>query len=951
MANYQSIPRRFNKVTSNINHAYIDATLKEKQNTIDTNFGLLQQTVDQTLGQDLAREQDRDYLKSKVRGVLNTLEKTDQIKFDSKKARFTIQDALSEAAKDPEVLRQLANTRKIRQTQSFYQDRVKKGDLSQQNFQYAYNKSGINEYLSGESDTVGDLNYTEYVDVDAKLDEVSRKLKAANPNEKVTIQNPLTGEIVSKKVSLITPEEMRVYLRTQLNAEDLKQLEIDGSMMYGMDNNAAIQYRDSLIENNNRKYSREVKLLENLRDTGSRTPGQIQKINNQIKALGAEKASFEQGMIGQKTAEAIGGRQLIENKIDLFSKIYTKNGPESIKYDNDYLKRMRDANSNANITAQGGRSSEISTITIDTDLVDTINPYNDSLNRIDKTLRDNSNYLKEQFNNLSEGDKEVVQNTIEQIKNDPEVISLYKGQSLSNETLQLEAINRLGANFFPPDVAKELRSRISSTKSIQKGIQNTTDKFIKSKVLEKEVFDQLFVEETKLTMVTPEGDVNIQQFLKNNGVVDEDSYKQFIGGDTEEAKKLRATLALQSMSLTNDITTDDFYFGVNGDNVKRDFEGRDQFVIGATSRIDLNESEYRMMRQATHDLTGESLDETYNVVKKGQDYVLSLKNDTTQFSKILTRTNDLYQSGRQNSIADVFLEGVGFDIDRTVRNESSVRDLFSDKNYKQFAEENLDLLDKTVVGSNSIRIQGNIKKQVGPIYNEVLKHSTNITWDLTKPIDIYKKENGELLITQIVQDETALTNEEAKEKRKVRQGIIQANDVKKMTEFNNQVSLLQKDSSFSSLEDITENIDSMSFIGDNRKQIEGLNRLYDRNNKGENLFRLMSTEKTARDIIFNPSVDQYLNNSEEGFRIKAQFEDFVNNTENFKLNFTKGVDSDYQVIIKNKEDNSTVGTIPLNNNIPVETFEKAYMGSPQVFLSLYSKSRVDKYIQSLINGR
>ncbi len=56
------------------------------------------------------------------------------------------------------------------------------------------------------------------------------------------------------------------------------------------------------------------------------------------------------------------------------------------------------------------------------------------------------------------------------------------------------------------------------------------------------------------------------------------------------------------------------------------------------------------------------------------------------------------------------------------------------------------------------------------------------------------------------------------------------------------------------------------------------------------------------------------------------------------------------VIIKNKEDKQ-VGSVPLNNSISIETFEKAFQGTPQVFLAMYSKLQVDKYMQSIINGR
>ncbi len=135
-----------------------------------------------------------------------------------------------------------------------------------------------------------------------------------------------------------------------------------------------------------------------------------------------------------------------------------------------------------------------------------------------------------------------------------------------------------------------------------------------------------------------------------------------------------------------------------------------------------------------------------------------------------------------------------------------------------------------------------------------------------------------------------------------------------------------------------------------QEQIEGLNRLYDRNDKKENMFRVLSGHKTARDVIFKPSNDKYINARPEGMAIRSQFEDFVTNTQDYKLDFTKGIDSDYQIIIKNKEDKQ-VGSVPLNNSISIETFEKAFQGTPQVFLAMYSKLQVDKYMQSIINGR
>jgi low affinity Fe/Cu permease len=938
MANYNSIPRRFDKPSSNINFAYIDASLKDKQNTIDNNFGILQQSVDSVLGQDLIREEDRNYLKQKVDGVLNTLSNTDGIRFDSKKARFSIQDSLSEAAKDPEILKQVANTKKVRQVQDFYQARLKKGDINQQNFQYAYKKSGVDSYIGGTSDGVGDFQYLEYVDVDAKLDESARKIKAANPNELVSIQS-IDGTTVSKKVSMLSEAEMRNHLRTQLNANDLKQLEIEGSMMYEMDDAKAMQYRNSLIKESNTKYNDNIGLLTNYRDNGNKTAGEKEEINLQIKSLESEKSFFESNMISHKTAESIGGQQLIENKVNLLSQIYTKNGPESIKYDDDFLKRMRDANAAGNIAGAGGNPN-VSTITSVTDLPDEVNPYQTSLNRIDKTLAENSAYLTQTFGNLSDDKKKLVEDTMKNIKNDPKVLAMYKGQPMSNEALQLETINRLGANFFPPDIAKELRTKISSTKAIQDATQKTATEFVRSKALEENTFNQLFEKETAMTMVTPQGEVNIQQFLKKNGVTNLDNYRTFINNNSKGSKQLRATLALQSMSLTSD---DRIGEAEITDNIRSLFSPLSN--IGSTKNMNLTEGEYQMMRQSVHDLTSESLEETYSVKKKDGTYTLNLKNPKTKFAGIVNKTNDLYQGGRSFKN---FLNP--FDTDRTTRNESSLGGEFSEENYIEFASERINAYDKTTASSNSIRVQGNEdKKIVDPIIQDILKYGSNTDIDKTRPVDIFTLEDNRVYYRQ-AKDENMKSKGIFSKVKDVTEGYIEANDVKKMTNFNKQITMSQKENVYRTLDEVAGKVEKMSFIGNNREQVEGLNRLYDRNSAVENPFRLMSSGVDARNMIFNSSVTPYMGGA-QGMAIKAQFEDFVRNTQNYKLDLSKGIDSDYQVIIENKEGDE-IGTIPLGKNIDVETFEKAYQGTPQVFLAMYSQYQVKKYMDSIMtNGR
>lgn len=255
MANYNSILDRFNKPKSRINHKYIDATLKDKQNTIDTNFGLIQQQVESVLGQDFANPEDAEMLKGKVSDVLNNLQNTDSIKFDSKKARFVMQDALNEAAKDPEVLKQISNTKKIRAFQASVEEAKKKGTYSENNYQAAAYQAGLSSYMkSGEerSTELGDLNYSPYYD-DQK--EISESIANINKNynqeiEEVRLDYTTTPprEITTKRRPM-TAEAVENMARRNLSDKAKYQMAIDGAAKFGFSQEGANSFIVDILDN------------------------------------------------------------------------------------------------------------------------------------------------------------------------------------------------------------------------------------------------------------------------------------------------------------------------------------------------------------------------------------------------------------------------------------------------------------------------------------------------------------------------------------------------------------------------------------------------------------------------------------------------------------------------------------------------------------------------------
>lgn len=955
--NYQSIPRRFSKPTSAINHQYIDSVLREKQGVIDTNFGILQKTVDSVLGQDLIREQDREYLRNKVSGVLETLGQTETISFDSTKARFSIQSALSEAAKDPEVLRQIANTKKVRQIQQFQQDRQKKGDLNQQNFIYAYNKAGIDSYISGNSDTIGNFNYLEYTDVDAKLLDSAKKLKAMTPDTEVQYLNA-DGLVATKKVSAFSREDMQSYLSNQLSPNELKQLEIDGAMTYGMNDAKAIEARDLAINEEVTRYKTQIDSLKKERDNGGLTPSSKKRIDERIATLEKQSSNFQLGLTGAKTAEQIGGQKLLKNKLNLYSNLFTKASPESIKYDADFLKRMRDAREDA---VKPMSTKGISTITVDTELTKELNLVDNFYKKRDSIIDEKNKYVNKIFNDLPEGKRQVLEDTKNKLRQDVDFINSLNGEPLTEEVLDRAAIASLGNKFFPPDVSAKLLEHISNAEQVNKDMSNIVNNFNKTQAASEEVFDQVFGGEQRLTMIDSNGEeVNMKDFLSGNKVKDLESYKNFIEGDTKEARQFRATLSLQSMSLTSDIELRNFSL-----NPIKNLKSAYLDPIFNTSKIDLNEDEYQRMKQASLDITGDSLDKTYNIEKIDNEYVLTLKSPTSNFAKIVSATNNLYLQGEVTKRLKGLLptpvqavrgvlgvrsaitgEGSFFSSDKTARNESNIKGKFDSDEFKMYLENNSELISRQTYGSNMIRLTPE-----NSAYQDVMRYYKGTKLNDKEDIDVIRDPKTNRLIVRQTKEgtRTFIDNVLDTDKMKYSEGVIEAADIPKMGNFNSQISMLDRERTFSNLSNIKVGFNDMSFIDENptaedTPMVDGLDKLF--TSPQEQKFKYLATADNAREVVLNPNNLRYLNRDERGSNIITQFEDFIENTQDYTIDFIKGVRTPYRVVISNK-DNKKVGEIPIDNSFDYNTISKVYRGTPQVFLAMYSQKQIMDYMKSI----
>lgn len=700
MANYQSIPRRFNKPTSNINHAYIDATLKDKQNTINQNFGIMQQSVEKVLGQDLIREEDRDYLKGKVSNVLNTLGKTDSIKFDSKKARFSIQDALSHAAKDPEVLKQIANTRKIRQIQKFQQDRSKKGTLNTTNFNDAWIQSGVSEYLNGADskgnkvDDIGSFNYLEYKDVQSDLMDKIKDRKELFPDKEVVVKNG-SGDIITKTYSSLSQAEWQQVIPNLLDETDRAQLAINGRVRFGYDNNKAIlalnNERDYYLQPNNKKINQlQTEMNLGVDDVTKK------KIKNDISILKESnvkiKNKYDKLLNRTGTAGSIGG-YMIENQMtnEMASKLGFGSYVSDIKSDSSYWKARKEmekhfgADSTGTPDSNGNGVVDAATVAIPTSLEDYIGQKDLYKNEIAL----NENIVSSTANDIYNGIKdEKVRKSVDDFKQDLINRGLDEASALKQTVVHFSKLDNPIMSLKQKEIILTALDKNTSifNKLVVASKKTETDMINQNGQV---LFEQLFEDNPNIQMIGY-GD-SFKNFMIEKGINTEKKLIDFLNSDTKESNLFKANLTGQTLNLG--IVGDGTYS--NDWTTVSDYEIRNLNRISSLLKEDLKETLVYTQEEKNGRLVQKPLSE----VKPGE---------TISF-----RGGSEFRSVPPSKIEGFLTEaGIlkfkGF-TDHSVSSDGQLNKLFSKDNYEKNYRRNLNTEMTNISGTNMINIEGGSK--------------------------------------------------------------------------------------------------------------------------------------------------------------------------------------------------------------------------------------------------
>lgn len=236
-----------------------------KQQQYEQGIQKIQSTIDNVVGLDIYRDNDKQYLQSKLNQLGNDLKWVGASDFSDFQLVNSVNGMTNQLAKDPNVLNAVSSTARVRKGFADMESAKKAGKSSATNDwifaqsvnEYANNKDLKASYSGG---------YEQYVDIDKELIE---RLKAAHADKLAQDENIISYDKTGKaiinhdllshhiKEGLSTSKVMSIARSVYSDPKNARQLQIDGLYNYRgydadsllKDKRAALDYKKEMIFN------------------------------------------------------------------------------------------------------------------------------------------------------------------------------------------------------------------------------------------------------------------------------------------------------------------------------------------------------------------------------------------------------------------------------------------------------------------------------------------------------------------------------------------------------------------------------------------------------------------------------------------------------------------------------------------------------------------------------
>lgn len=182
MANAYSVARQYNQYQDTMDLGFVNQVLATKQGQYDANMAKVDALIESYTNMPLVRAGDKEILYKNIMSLENEINTFSKMELTSADALRSIGTSLQSAV-TPYIAEQFKNSQKIINFQTeMANKREKNHELwNDANYQYAVDNAGLTDYMNGvdkdgnKVDTLGELVYNDYYDIQKNLEEPMAK--------------------------------------------------------------------------------------------------------------------------------------------------------------------------------------------------------------------------------------------------------------------------------------------------------------------------------------------------------------------------------------------------------------------------------------------------------------------------------------------------------------------------------------------------------------------------------------------------------------------------------------------------------------------------------------------------------------------------------------------------------------------------------------------------------
>lgn len=327
------------KQRQDTNFPLLAQVMQMKQGKYDANRAKVQQTLDAfgIQAEQVLRDEDKEYIAAKLTDVTNQINDFGSRDLSDMSITEDITGAIRTAARDPFIQSAIQNTQKYNNFQQQVAKLKEKNPelYTDTNYEYSISNSGLREYMAGEKNDIGDLNYIPYSDYDKKISDNVIDLLGKKKTQKVQIAGE-DGQIIERTIDGLSPEQLRNVAISMLSPQDMQQIQVDGWANSGKNySNPAILEnvktmlgkRTSLLDANISKVENELRVAKGRKKI---------ELQANLKGLTESKTNIEKNLERltadpREAATFMQMESVINNTVAKFSPLFT----ESISYKKD----------------------------------------------------------------------------------------------------------------------------------------------------------------------------------------------------------------------------------------------------------------------------------------------------------------------------------------------------------------------------------------------------------------------------------------------------------------------------------------------------------------------------------------------------------------------------------------------------------------------------------------